>query len=97
MELKELKQQAKNLEPILRIGKFGLTDSIHSEIDKLLKKRKLIKIKILNNSPVEDIDEMIENITQKSGSVLVSRIGNVFSLYRASSKEVSKNPKDMPE
>jgi RNA-binding protein len=82
MDILELKSQAKNLEPVLRIGKFGLTDNIYTEVEKLLKKRKLIKIKILNNCPVEDKDEMIETILKKSNSVLIAKIGNVFTIYR---------------
>lgn len=79
--MKDLKQKAKNLEPVIRIGKHGLNDNVHQEINKLLKKRKLIKIKILNNCPVEK-DDLINEIIEKSKSTLVSKIGNVFSIYR---------------
>lgn len=79
--MKELKQKAKTLEPVIRIGKNGVNDNVHQEIKKLLKKRKLIKIKILNNCPI-DKQELIAEIIDKSGSTLVSKIGNVFSIYR---------------
>ena len=49
VDINRLKKEAKILEPILRIGKNGMNDSIILEIEKLLKKRKLIKIKVLNN------------------------------------------------
>lgn len=87
MEHKELKEQAKNLEPVIRIGKFGVTDNVHQEVEKLLKKRKLIKIKILNNCPVEDKDGLIRNIIEKSGALLISKVGYMFSIYRESSKK----------
>lgn len=79
--MNDLKQKAKNLEPILRIGKHGVNDNVHQETNKLLKKRKLIKIKILNNCPI-DKEKVIELILKKSNSTLVSKIGNVFSIYR---------------
>jgi RNA-binding protein len=82
MDIKELKQQAKTLEPVLRIGKFGLTDNVHVEVEKLLKKRRLIKIKILNNCPLEDKDDLINKVVAKSQTVLVSKIGGIFIIYR---------------
>ena len=87
MELKELKEQAKNLDPVIRIGKYGVTDNVHQEVEKLLKKRKLIKIKILNNCPIEDKEGLIRNIIEKSGSTLILKVGYMFSIYRESSKK----------
>jgi RNA-binding protein len=82
MDINTLREESKTLEPVLRIGKNGLTDNVHTEVEKLLKKRKLIKIKILNNCPIEEKNELIEQIIQKSGSVLVAKIGNVFTIFR---------------
>ncbi len=80
--MKELKKKAKTLSPVLRIGKNGMTESVFKEIEKLLKKRDLIKIKILNNCPVEDKDKMIKFIVERTNSKLISKIGNVFTIYR---------------
>jgi RNA-binding protein len=77
----ELLRKAKILEPVLRIGKNGINDNVFSEVDKLLKKRKLIKIKVLPNCP-EDAEEIITKILDKSGSVLVLKIGKTFVVYR---------------
>ena len=79
--MKDLKQKVKNLEPVIRIGKNGVNDNVNKEIDKLLRNRKLIKIKILNNCPI-DKEKVIEDIIIKSKSTLVSKIGNVFSIYK---------------
>ncbi|MEM2130891.1 MAG: YhbY family RNA-binding protein [Candidatus Woesearchaeota archaeon] len=80
-KLKELREKAKNLEPVLRIGKFGLNENVHNEIEKLLKKRRLIKIKILNNCPVEK-EKLIEKILIKNKAILILDLGNVFAIYR---------------
>ncbi len=81
MNINKLKHKAKTLQPVIRIGKNGLNENVHKEIKKLLKKRKLIKIKILNNCPV-DKNSLIEEILKKSKSNLISRIGNIFSIHR---------------
>jgi RNA-binding protein len=79
-----LKAKAKILEPALRIGKNGLTDNVFIEIEKLLKKRKLVKIKILNNC-MQEPEELVEAVINKSRSTLVSHVGNVFTIYRPKS------------
>ena len=87
MDLKQLKEQARNLEPVIRIGKNALNDNVHQEIDKLLKKRKLIKIKILNNCPMEDKDEIIASVLDKANAQLVSKIGNIFCICKEKIKK----------
>lgn len=87
MDIKLLKEQARELQPVLRIGKNALNDSVFLEVEKLLKKRRLIKIKILNNCPVENKDEIINSVLDKSNAKLVSKIGNVFCIYREKIKK----------
>jgi RNA-binding protein len=89
MDKKELKKKSKNIQPLLRIGKNGLNNNVYSEIDKLLKKKHLVKIKILNNSGIDDkkdIQEAINNIIKKTSSELVSKIGKTFTIYRKTYK-----------
>ena len=81
MDISVLLSKAKNLSPVIRIGKMGLTEGVLQEIEKLLKKRKLIKIKILNNCP-EEKKAMIEEIVSRTGALLVFHIGNVFALFK---------------
>ena len=88
MDLLKLKQKAKNLQPILRIGKNGVNDNVINEVNKLLKKRNIIKIKILNNCPVEDTNEIIDEIINTCNAVLVRKIGNTFSIYKENNKKV---------
>ena len=77
----KLKKQAKTLLPIIRIGKNGINENVLTEIKKLVKKRGLIKIKILNNCS-EDKNEIINEIIDSSNTVLVSKTGNTFSIYK---------------
>ena len=46
-ELKKARIEARSLEPLIRIGKNGLTESIINETIKLLKKKKIVIHNIL--------------------------------------------------
>ncbi len=78
-----LRSKAKTLEPVVRIGKSGLSDSMIGEINKNLIKRKLIKIKLLK-SPGErkEKEELISSIVEKTQSELVDSVGNIIVLYK---------------
>jgi RNA-binding protein len=81
-KLHELQDKAKGLEPIVRIGKNGLSEGVIEQIRRALLKRKLIKVKLLN-SFTEDNDkhETLEKLLRKTGADLVSMIGFNISLY----------------
>ena len=81
--IKELRKEAKSLEPIIRIGKGGIKESLINEIMKALKNRKLIKIKILKTIKSEK-EDIISQIIQKTGARLVEKVGNVVVIYRES-------------
>ncbi len=82
-ELKVLKKKARDLNPIIRIGKQGLTDNIIGEIKKQLKLRHLIKIKFLK-SFVDSTDkhESAEKIITETNSKLIERKGNTLVIYK---------------
>ena len=83
MPNKELKQKAKSLEPSARIGKSGLTESIIDEIKIHLKKKKLVKVKLLKSSiQGKDKKAVARELAEKTGSVLVDRVGFVVVLYQ---------------
>ena len=81
-EYKKLKK-AKVLEPVIRIGKEGLTASVIEEIKKHLKKRRLIKVKMLG-SFLEDKDKKLaaKEVAEKTDSILVDKVGFVVVLLR---------------
>ena len=85
MKLKiTLRSKAKALQPILRIGKLGLSDSAINELNNLLKKRKLVKIKLLPSClEGKNKKEVIGQIVQKTNSELVESVGNAVVLYKS--------------
>ena len=80
---KELIAKANLLEPVIRIGKSGLTNNVIREIKKQLKKRRLIKIKILK-SALEKTNKKIfaKDIAEKTDSELVCQIGFIIVLNK---------------
>ncbi len=81
MKNTNLRSKAKLLEPVLRIGKSGITENQIIEINRLLKKKKLIKVKILK-SMAKDKDKIIKEILNNTNSTLIEKVGNVFVLYK---------------
>ncbi|MBW2977635.1 YhbY family RNA-binding protein [Candidatus Woesearchaeota archaeon] len=84
MNLKhQLVEKAKQLEPILRIGKSGITEGVINEIKIQLKQNKLIKIKLLRPALAnKDRKELAKEIAQKTDSELIHQVGFVIVLYK---------------
>ena len=78
-----LRSKAKTLNPILRVGKEGLTENMIEEINKLIKKKSLIKIKLLKSSfDSKDKKQLIQELINKTNSELLEAVGNIVVLYR---------------
>lgn len=80
---KYLKSLAHNIEPILHIGKSGVTDNVLVQIDEALKARELVKVKLLSNSALE-ANDVANDISEKLRAEFVQSIGNKFTIYRES-------------
>ncbi len=80
---KELVEKAKKLEPVMRIGKNGLTQGVIEEVKKQLMKKKLIKIKFLRHA-IEGTDKkkIGEIVAEKTGAELIHQVGFVVVLYK---------------
>jgi RNA-binding protein len=81
--IKELKAKAMALEPIVRIGKSGLTDTVVAEIKKQLDQKGLIKIKMLKSFVGrDDKKESAMKIAEKTNSKLVHSVGFVVVISK---------------
>ena len=70
-----------NLEPIVQIGKEGVTPTVVSAAQEAIKKRELIKVRVLQNAPVEP-EEAITMLTERVDADLVQLIGRNGLLYK---------------
>ena len=76
-----LKSLAQQTEVSLIIGKNGCTENVLKQIDQILEKRELVKIKMLDNVS-EDQEDMIEKILQSLQAEFVQFIGSKLTIYR---------------
>lgn len=83
-----LRSLANGLEDVFQIGKAGITESMKKDIDACLEARELIKIKVLENCPL-DSREAGHSLATEIGAEVVQVIGRKFVLYR----ESRENPK----
>ena len=87
-----LKALANSVEPIMQIGKGGITENVWKQIDDALEARELIKINLLNNSMLE-VKDTANEIAESIGAEYVQSIGNKFILYRESKEKLINIPK----
>ena len=69
------------LEPVVQIGKEGVTPSVVQAAREAIKKRELIKVQVLQNAPVEP-EEAITMLTERVDADLVQLIGRNGLLYK---------------
>jgi RNA-binding protein len=86
---KHLESLAHHLEPIVRIGKQGLESKIILSVVEAFNTHELIKIKLLDSSPVEAA-EAAKEICMAADAVLVRVIGRVIVLYKPFSDKPRK-------
>jgi len=75
-----LSRKAHGLQPVVQIGKAGLTDPVAAAVDKALEDHELIKVKFVNSK--EEKEELARLAAEQTGAVLVRIIGNIAIYYR---------------
>jgi len=75
-----------NLEPIVQIGKLGLTDAVTSAVDTALDEHELIKVRIGTECP-DDRHDVAERLAPAVKSEVAQVLGRTLLLWR-------KRPKD---
>ncbi len=79
-ELRALKARAQKLDPILKIGKAGLTDAFFKALEAVLGQHELVKLKF--DDLKEQKKELVPQLVTGSGAQLVQRVGNVAVLFK---------------
>ena len=79
----QLRAMANELEPIVHIGKDGIGENLVKQANDALEARELIKLRVLETSPVSS-REAADEIAEKTQSDVVQVIGTRFVLYRES-------------
>ncbi|MFZ5827095.1 MAG: ribosome assembly RNA-binding protein YhbY [Bacillota bacterium] len=75
-----------NMDPILTIGKDGISENTIVQADGALRARELIKGRVLQTSP-EEPSTVAEEIAERTRAALVQVVGRNFLLYRRNPEE----------
>ena len=81
-----LRSLAMTMQPIVNIGKNGVTESVICEVDNLLECKELIKISVLKNSDLQ-AKTVAECLQDEINATVVQTVGNKITLYRVSKKD----------
>ena len=87
-EIRKLKARAQLMEPMLKVGKAGLSDGFLKSVDEALALHELVKIKFTEFK--EEKKTLAPELAEKTSSRLIMRVGNVAVLYRR--KPVAEKP-----
>ena len=85
-----LRGLAQKLDPIVQIGKGGITENVLSGIDLVLDKRELVKIRLLPNSLL-DTKTAMEEICSGLNADPVQQIGSIVVVYKKSKRKDAKH------
>ena len=81
-----LRAMANRLDPIMQVGKDGITPELIATVGDALEARELIKLRTLENCEYSP-KEAAEIISERTHSEVVAVIGSRFVLYRRSKKK----------
>ena len=80
-EIRKLKAEAQRLEPVVYVGKSGLTTAVVQSIDVALGARELIKIRFVHDRDERDV--LAGKIAEETGAALIMQVGKVAVFFRA--------------
>lgn len=69
------------LKPVVTVGDAGVTEALLREFESTIAHHELIKVKVRARDRAQR-DAIIDELVRRSGTELVTRIGNVALLYR---------------
>ena len=81
-----LRGQAHDLKALLQIGGKGITPAFLAELEEVLERHELVKVKV-GAEDRDTRDALIGELVEATGSALVQRIGHTAVLYRPSKEQ----------
>lgn len=87
-QIRKFKAAAQLMDPMLKVGKAGLSEGFIKTVDAALAQHELVKIKFSDFK--EQKKELAPLLAEKTASYLVMRVGNVMVLHRP--KPASESP-----
>lgn len=79
-KVRRLKSLGQKLDPMVHVGKSGLTEAVLGNVAQALSRHELIKVRF--EAHKEEKKSLAPELAARSGSQVVQRVGNVVVLYR---------------
>ena len=83
---RHLRSLGHHLDPVVQIGKLGLTDSVIVAIDEALERHELVKVRVGTECP-EDRHAIAEQLAPAVKGEVAQVLGRTVLLYRARKKD----------
>jgi RNA-binding protein len=80
LHLRKLKSAGQTLEPLLKMGRAGLSDGFIQTVNEALEFHELVKVKF--DEFKDQKKELAKDIASKTSSHLILQVGHVVVLYR---------------
>jgi len=77
---KYLRGLAHALDPVVHVGKEGISDELAAQVDRALESHELIKVRFLGGRPEQPA--LVGELLARTGAAEAGRIGHVAILYR---------------
>ncbi|MBN2652400.1 MAG: YhbY family RNA-binding protein [Spirochaetales bacterium] len=84
-QISYLKKYAQNLDPIVYIGKAGLSEHVISAVDAALNDHELVKIRFVDYKDAKS--ELSSQICDRVDSTLINLIGNTAVIFRQNQQQ----------
>lgn len=86
-ERAQWRARANSLEPVIQIGKEGISDNLITQIDDTLDARELIKIRVHLETAPKTPKALAGELAQVLGAEVIQVIGGILVLYRQADEE----------
>jgi RNA-binding protein len=83
---RHLRALGHHLEPLVQLGKGGLTDGVASAIEAALEQHELVKVRLGTECP-DARDEVAAALSGRLGAEIAQTLGRTILLYRRHPKE----------
>lgn len=81
-----LRSLASTMQPLVQVGKNGITEALLNQINEMLELKELIKISVLKNVDFI-VQDIAAELSKSTNSLTVQVIGSKITLYRISKKK----------
>ncbi|MBM7556197.1 ribosome assembly RNA-binding protein YhbY [Halanaerobacter jeridensis] len=85
-----LRGEANSMNPVLQIGKDGITQAVINQVDETISSKELIKIRVLDNS-LYGTKEAAHELADALDAEVIQTIGSVIVLFRQDEEDSQYN------